>query len=80
MKNASKESLELAAQCWCDKETENTTMDSCLAVAFARRLDDKQELIDELIDFAIWMTGCGYEFTQHDYFNQQRDKLLKDID
>jgi len=33
--------------------------------------------IDELKDFAIWMTGCGYEFTQHEYFCEQRDKLLK---
>ena len=33
---------------------------------------------DELKDFAIWMTGCGYDFCQHDYFIKQRDKLLKD--
>ena len=32
---------------------------------------------EELKDFAIWMTGCGYDFCQHDYFNKQRDKLLK---
>jgi len=32
---------------------------------------------DELKDFAIWMTGCGYDFCQHDYFCHQRDKLLK---
>ena len=32
---------------------------------------------DELIDFAIWMTGCGYDFCQHEYFCKQRDKLLK---
>jgi hypothetical protein len=31
----------------------------------------------ELVEFCIWLTGCGYEFTQHDYFCQQRDKLLK---
>ena len=30
----------------------------------------------ELIEFAIWMTGCGYDFTQHEYFNKMRDKLL----
>ena len=33
---------------------------------------------DELKDFCIWMTGCGYVFTQHKYFCEQRDKLLKD--
>ncbi len=32
---------------------------------------------DELVDFAIWMTGCGYNFTQHKHFNKMRDKLLK---
>jgi len=40
---------------------------------------EMQSRIDELQDFAIWMTGCGYDFCQHDYFCQQRDKLLKDL-
>ena len=31
---------------------------------------------DELRDFAIWMTGCGYDFCQHDYFIKKRDELL----
>jgi 4-diphosphocytidyl-2C-methyl-D-erythritol kinase len=31
---------------------------------------------EELKDFAIWMTGCGYDFTSLDYFNKMRDKLL----
>ena len=35
------------------------------------------EMIAELQDFAIWLTSCGYDFTQHDYFIKQRDKLLK---
>ena len=77
MNNPSEKSIQAAAQCWCDKETEHKLMDSDLALAFAKRLDKKDELINELQDFAIWMTGCGYEFTQHKYFNQQRDKLLK---
>ncbi len=33
---------------------------------------------DELKDLAIWMTGCGYDFTQHEYFCKKRDELLKD--
>jgi len=33
--------------------------------------------IDELKDFAIWMTGCGYDFCQHEYFCKKRDELLK---
>lgn len=32
---------------------------------------------DELADLAIWMTGCGYDFCQHDYFCKKRDELLK---
>jgi len=35
--------------------------------------------IDELRDFAIWMTGCGYDFCQHEYFCKKRDELLKGI-
>ena len=31
---------------------------------------------DELKDFAIWLTGCGYDFCQHDYFCKKRDELL----
>ena len=30
----------------------------------------------ELKDFCIWLTGCGYDFCQHDHFVKQRDKLL----
>lgn len=22
----------------------------------------------ELREFALWLTGCGYDFTQHEYF------------
>ena len=32
---------------------------------------------DELKDFCIWLTGCGYDFCQHEYFIKQRDRLLK---
>ena len=32
---------------------------------------------DDLKDFAIWMTGCGYDFCQHEYFCKKRDELLK---
>jgi len=47
----------------------------------AKDLSDKMtgaaNLIDELQDFAIWMTGCGYDFCQHEYFCKKRDELLK---
>ena len=36
------------------------------------------ERVAELEDFVTWMTGCGYDFCQHEYFCVQRDKLLKD--
>jgi len=42
------------------------------------RIVKQSKLIAELKDFAIWMTGCGYDFCQHEYFNEQRDKLLKE--
>lgn len=28
--------------------------------------------VEELQDFAIWMTGCGYDFTQHKFFRDKR--------
>ena len=36
-----------------------------------------QSEVKELKEFAIWMTGCGYDFTQHEYFIQKRDELLR---
>ena len=30
-----------------------------------------------LKDLVIWMTGCGYDFCQHEYFIKQRELLLK---
>ena len=33
--------------------------------------------IDELRCFVVWLTGCGYDFTQHEYYNQMVNKLLK---
>lgn len=53
------------------KETECFHRESWYAV-------EQQNKIEALQDFAIWMTGCGYDFAQHDYFFEQRDKLLKD--
>jgi hypothetical protein len=31
----------------------------------------------ELQDFAIWMTGCGYDFTQHEHFLKNRYLLTE---
>ena len=36
-----------------------------------------EQEIAELKDFAIWMTGFGYDFSKSEYFIERRDKLLK---
>ena len=28
--------------------------------------------IKQLQELAIWMTGCGYDFTQHEYYIKNR--------
>lgn len=40
-------------------------------------IDRLTEENERLKDFAIWMTGCGYDFCQHPYFIKERDELLK---
>jgi hypothetical protein len=42
--------------------------------------EDAIDKVSQLQDLVIWMTGCGYDFCQHVYFTEQRDKLLKDKD
>jgi hypothetical protein len=48
--------------------------------AFSSKIIDtlrqQQAEIEALKDFAIWMTGCGYDFCQHEYFIKCRDELL----
>ena len=39
-------------------------------------IEKQQSEIEALKDFAIWMTGCGYDFCQHEYFIKCRDELL----
>ncbi len=36
----------------------------------------QQAEIEALKEFAIWMTGCGYDFCKHDYFIKCRNELL----
>ena len=36
--------------------------------------------IEELQDLAIWMTGCGYDFCNHNYFLEKRDLLVEHSD
>jgi hypothetical protein len=47
----SEKSLEAAGQCWCDEATSSIEMDSRLAIAFAKRLEEKDERVAELEAF-----------------------------
>jgi len=38
---------------------------------------DTLKRITDLEELVIWMTGCGYDFAQHEYFCRERDRLLK---
>ena len=42
----------------------------------ANMLRQQQAKIEALKEFAIWMTGCGYDFRQHIYFNEFYDEFL----
>ena len=35
------------------------------------------ENFKELQDFAIWMTGCGYDFTQHEHYMKNKHLFTK---
>ena len=41
-----------------------------------REIKRLKKRCEELEDFCIWLTGCGYDFCDHDYFVEQRDRLL----
>ena len=46
---------------------------------YSRRNEKEIKIsIKELKEFIIWMTGCGYDFCQHEYFVNERERLLKD--
>ena len=49
-----------------------------VAYDLANKLNSAATAIDDLKNFVIWMTGCGYDFCQHEYFCKERDELLKD--
>jgi len=42
------------------------------------KVDALTKQVEELKDFAIWMTGCGYDFAALPYFVKMRNELLKD--
>lgn len=55
------EARQIAAQCWCDPETENKVMDTTLCEAVAKRI-------------AIWMETAAQNQRNTDYY---RDLLVK---
>ena len=55
---------------WAWKESAEYLTDA------AAMLRQQQAEIEALKDFAIWMTGCGYDFRQHIYFNEFYDEFL----
>jgi len=59
------------------KETEQAGRAIILYRESATMLRQQQAEIEALKEFAIWMSGCGYDFTQHNYFIKCRDSLLK---
>ena len=63
--------LRKAAKCVFLATEENVAHD------LSDKLNRAANTIEALQDFSIWMTGCGYDFCQHDYFVKQRDRLLR---
>lgn len=61
------EAREIAAQCWCDTETENIEMDARLAEAFARRL-------------AVWMSDAARSRRDADYYRGLLCIMARDMD
>lgn len=81
------EARQIAAQCWCDKETKNTVMDPVLAEAFAKRLakilEIKVELREALWDLLEWGQEPPSDLYKHGW-NRAVEKaeiaLKKEID
>lgn len=34
---------------------------------------------EELQELTVWMTGCGYDFTQHSYFKEKQHLLSLEV-
>ena len=78
----SEENIGLAAQCWCDEETENFVMIPELALAFAKRLDEKdkriaelEKALDKLIDQASMCDS--WECFPSDWLDEAYESLSK---
>jgi len=60
------ESRELAAQCWCDEETENRVIDPVLVEAVAKRI-------------ALWMGTAAQNQRNTDYYRGLLEQCGKSI-
>lgn len=45
----------------------------------ATELKESKEDFDKLQDLAIWMTGCGYTFMEHDFYLEKRYLMTKGV-
>ena len=54
----------------------DTKGSSFLEVEAANMLRQQADNIHELQNLVIWMSGCGYDFKQHSYFNDCMDSLV----
>ena len=62
--------------CWPQYKSAESPCEEMI-IRLCRHEQKLQSRVKDLEDFIIWMTGCGYDFCQHEYFIEQRDKLLK---
>ncbi len=52
------------------------TTDKTIADDISLKLLRAVREIEDLREFSRWLTGCGYDFTQHKCFCEDRDRLL----
>lgn len=70
---------------WFYKTNQLSRHPEC-SIAMSEAFDASMQVCEELKDaeiaalrgFAIWLTGCGYDFTQHQYFLDNRHLLIGD--
>ena len=58
MKTHRSHAMEIAAQCWCDKEVAGVEMDARLAKAFAKRIAVLLETTEVVLGLVAWMSGA----------------------
>lgn len=60
------EARQIAAQCWCDEETQDRVMDPALAEAVARRI-------------AVWMDTAARHALNEDFYRALLDKVVDNL-